>query len=132
MSLPGPHATPVDLSCLGITKRTLDVEVPVPVLSTGDARATLQCMGFSEWARRLDDRVAVPMDRKINPPWMRTSLGRWGMSMLIFGGGGFLLRVLFSHAVHTATWALAVYAIVGVTGLAMLIVARHRVRSHSR
>jgi hypothetical protein len=89
-------------------------------------------VGFSEWARRLDDRVVVPADRKINPPWMRTPLARWGMSAAIIFGGGFVLRVVFRHEVATSDWALVTYAVVGIVGLSMLLTARHRSKTRER
>lgn len=89
-------------------------------------------MGFNAWAKRLDDRVVVPVDRKINPPWMRTPLARWGMSAAIIFGGGFLLRVVFRHQLATSDWALVTYAVVGTAGLSMLLTARHRSKTRNR
>ena len=87
-------------------------------------------VGFYEWARRLDDRVVVPADRKL-PAWTRKPLARWGMSAAIIFGGGFILRVVFRHQVHTADWALVTYAVGGLVGVSMLLVARYREKTHN-
>lgn len=83
-------------------------------------------MGFYEWARRLDDRIAVPLDRKLTRPWMRSRLGRLGVSAAVVFGGGLLVRVVFRHQFHTATWAVVVYAVLGLTGLVLALLARRR------
>lgn len=86
-------------------------------------------MGFYEWTKRLDDRVVVPLDRKITPPWMRSPMTRVGMSTLIIFGGGFLMRVIFRHRIYAADWELITYAVVGLAGLLLLVLARHRDRT---
>jgi hypothetical protein len=47
-------------------------------------------VGFYGWARRLDDRVAVPLNQKIAQPWMGSFMARVGISTAIIFGGGFL------------------------------------------
>lgn len=89
-------------------------------------------VGFYEWARRLDDRVAVPLNQKIAQPWMGSFMARVGISTAIIFGGGFLVRILLPHRIATAGWALATYAVGGIAGLIAVLVARHRHRASNR
>lgn len=89
-------------------------------------------MGFTSWARSLDERVLGPVERRWDPLLRRHGAERLGLITLLIFGGGFILRLLLPRPFHASGWILAFYGGMATMGLLVLIDARRRTRSRDR